>query len=121
MINNEDKKKQGMSRMDKISAASQIYSQMQGAGGGSQGDAGGALSGAASGAMAGAQFGGAPGALVGGATGALMGIAKSRAARKAHNAQVESQKIQQQGQIEKDKQDKIANALGMMGQRMSLR
>jgi outer membrane lipoprotein SlyB len=99
---------------NKFMQAAQIY---QAAGGSQEG----ALGGAMSGAMTGASLGGGPGAVIGGAAGALMGIAKSRAARKAHNAQVESNKIQRQGDIERDKQQQIGNALAMMGQRMSLR
>jgi hypothetical protein len=75
---------------------------------------------AASGAITGAQFGPA-GAAIGGIAGAVMGAASAQAARKAHNAQVEAQKIKALGDIEERKQQAMAQALGSMGARMSLR
>lgn len=82
----------------------------------SEGGAGGAISGA----ITGAQVGGVPGAVIGGIAGAVMGSASARAAKKAHNRQVEAQKHQQLGQIAQAEGQNIANVLSGMGARMKI-
>ena len=96
----------------KVAAAAGIASKMAGIS--SEGMEGGAISGA----MAGSAFG-APGAVVGAIAGGVMGAAQSRAAAKAHNAQVEANKLAALGQIEEEKGKNIANVLSGMGARMS--
>lgn len=106
-------------KLKKFQAAAGIAKQMSGAQGqGGTDEKSGAMSGAVSGAMSGAAFG-PHGAAIGGVAGAVMGVASARAARKAHNAQVEAKKLEALGEIEEKKQQRIADILAQMGGRMS--
>jgi len=79
------------------------------------GEKGGAVDGATSGALSGAAFG-PYGAAVGAVAGGIMGAAKSRAAKKSKQREIEGKKLAALGQIEEDKGKAIAEGYNNMAQ-----